>query len=81
VLNSLPSTLAPAKYLEKMKSATTNWIRKNAVFDAWPGWQDGYGGFTESWDRKDELIEYIRNQKEHHKHEDFLTEYRRLLEE
>ena len=45
------------------------------------GWQDGYGAFTHSAKEKDNLIAYIKNQKEHHQRESFLDEYKRLLTE
>ena len=44
-------------------------------------WQDGYGAFTASWSERNALIEYIKNQEEHHRRTSFLEEYRGLLEE
>ena len=44
-------------------------------------WQDGYGAFTCSYSNKDNLIEYIKNQEEHHKSLSFEDEYRALLAE
>lgn len=41
--------------------------------------QDGYGAFTYSTKEKDNIIEYVKNQKEHHKKESFYDEYQRLL--
>ncbi len=45
------------------------------------GWQDGYGAFTYCIKEKDMIIDYIKNQKEHHIKENFLDEYRHLLKE
>jgi putative transposase len=45
------------------------------------GWQDGYGAFSISHRDKDQLINYIKNQEEHHKKENFYDEYKRLIEE
>ena len=42
-----------------------------------PAW--GGTAFTYSIMEKDMIIEYIKNQKEHHKKETFYDEYRRLL--
>jgi len=81
VLTSLPRTISVSKYIEQLKSGSSGWIRREMVFDKWPGWQNGYGGFTVSWEDKEGLIEYIAKQKEHHEKEDFLSEYRRLLNE
>ena len=81
ILTSLHPTLALATYVEKVKTGATNWIRRENVFTHWPGWQDGYGAFTASWADKDEIIEYIKSQPEHHQHVSFVDEYRRLLEQ
>jgi hypothetical protein len=43
------------------------------------GWQEGYGAFTYSIREKDMIINYLKNQKEHHKSESFYDEYKRLL--
>ena len=45
------------------------------------GWQDGYGGFTYSYNDKDKLIEYVKNQEEHHKTKTFREEFIELLNE
>ena len=37
--------------------------------------------FTYSVREKDKVIEYVKNQKEHHKTETFYDEYKRLLTE
>ena len=37
------------------------------LFPDFNGWQNGYGGFTYSFKDKDHLIEYVKNQEEHHK--------------
>jgi len=42
-------------------------------------WQDSYGAFTYSIREKDTIINYIKNQKEHHKKETFYNEFKRLL--
>ncbi len=44
-------------------------------------WQNGYGAFTYSYDAKDNLILYIKNQEEHHKNISFMDEYKILLGE
>ena len=42
-------------------------------------WQEGYGGFTVSESAVEVVSEYIANQKEHHKRQDFKTEFLELL--
>jgi putative transposase len=43
------------------------------------GWQDGYGAFTVSKSKAANVVEYIKNQREHHKNEDFENEYLKLM--
>ncbi|HPX75275.1 MAG TPA: hypothetical protein PLW77_01695 [Bacteroidales bacterium] len=40
-----------------------------------------YASFTIRYQEKDSTIDYIKNQREHHKKEDFKTEYRRFITE
>jgi putative transposase len=59
--------------------ASSIWMKENGSFPEFKGWQDGYGAFTYSFKQKDTIINYIKNQKEHHKKENFYDEYKRLL--
>ena len=43
--------------------------------------EEGFGAFTYSIKEKDRLIEYVKNQREHHKKITFLDEYIALLNE
>lgn len=40
-----------------------------------------YTAFTYSYEAKGSLIEYIKNQEEHHRHKSFREEMKELLEE
>jgi len=50
------------------------------LFPDFGGWQDGYAAFTYSFSAKDNLIKYLKNQKEHHKIKAFKEELIALLE-
>ena len=76
-----PVGVALAKYIEEVKTGSTHWIRKKKIFPDWPGWQDGYAALTLAHKGKDGVIEYIKDQEEHHRRTTFMEEYRRLLEE
>ena len=54
--------------------------RKN-LFKDFINWQEGYGAFTYSIKEKDRLIEYVKNQEEHHRKKSFREEYVKLLGE
>lgn len=81
LLVSIHSTVSVSKYVESIKTGSTNWIRREGVFVNWPGWQDGYGAFTHSLADKDRLIEYIKNQEEHHRCVSWMEEYKLLLDQ
>jgi len=56
-------------------------MKESGKFPKFKGWQEGYGAFTSSVKEKNNVIAYIKNQKEHHKSESFSDEFRRLLVE
>lgn len=47
-------------------------MKESGKFPLFEGWQDKYGAFTYSVREKDMIINYIKNQKEHHKTESFM---------
>ena len=55
------------------------WMKASCKFPKFEAWQEGYGAFTYSIREKDMIINYIKNQKEHHKTETFYDEFKRLL--
>jgi len=77
----LHPSVALADLVKDVKLATSDLIRDQKIFPHFTGWQDGYGGFTYSILVKDKLIEYVKNQKEHHKRVSFREEYISLLKE
>ncbi len=71
---------APAKIVEQVKSSSSSWIKDQHAWYEDFACQAGYGEFSVSPMHVDAVREYIRNQAEHHKQEDFQTEYRRFCE-
>lgn len=67
--------------VKDVKVASSTWMKQSGKFKKFTGWQNGYGAFTYSMREKDIIINYIKNQKEHHQKEDFFDEYKRLLKE
>ena len=51
------------------------------IFPDFTTWQEGYGGFTYSIYEKNKLINYVKDQKDHHKTKTFMEEYIELLNE
>jgi REP element-mobilizing transposase RayT len=81
ILTHIHPTISLASLVKDIKLASIDFIKSEGIFPDFNGWQDGYGAYTVSYRDKDQLINYIKNQEEHHKKEDFLDEYKRLLEE
>ena len=78
---AIPTTLSLADYVKEVKTGSSRWLKDQTEFRCFEGWQDGYGAFTASFREKDSLVEYIKDQAEHHRAESLLDEYRRLLRE
>lgn len=76
---TLPSTLAVAKFVQEIKSVTSIWLKESGRFPRFDYWSREYAAFTYSIRDKDLIINYIRNQKEHHQTVSFQDEYRQLL--
>ncbi len=81
ILTHIHPSIALSDLVKDIKLASTKFIKEKGLFPAFTGWQDGYGAFTYSIDRKDILISYIKNQEDHHRLRTFREEYRELLTE
>jgi putative transposase len=71
---------APAKIVEEVKTASSRWLKERHASCADFAWQTGYGEFSVSPMHVEAVRDYIRQQPEHHRQEDFQTEYRRFCE-
>src|SRR5699024_7989751 len=65
--------------IRETKKASTNFIKANKFAKHQFQWQGGYGAFSYSHSAIDNVVKYIRNQKEHHKKKDFKEEYLAFL--
>ena len=79
ILTDMNPALAPKDFVKDIMVATSIWIKNSNSFPAFKGWAAGYGFFTCSFMDINRLIEYIKNQQEHHKKVSFEEEYRTLL--
>ena len=65
--------------VEKLKKASSKWMKtKGSTFSNFY-WQSGYGVFSVSSTHLDDVIRYVACQKEHHKASSFQQEYLRIL--
>jgi REP element-mobilizing transposase RayT len=81
ILCDLHPTIALADYMRDIKTSSSIWLKQSGKFPGFAGWADGYAAFTYGWKDKDMIVNYIKNQQEHHKTETFEEELRRLLTE
>jgi putative transposase len=81
IVTHIHPTISLASLVKDIKLATTEYIEFEFLFPGFDGWQDGYGAFTYSIGAKDNLIEYVKNQEEHHRLKTFHKEYIALLHE
>lgn len=77
ILIVLPGVMPFSSAIQKIKTYLSKWMVKS-VRDF--GWQEGFGAFSVSESRRDDVIAYIRNQEEHHNKREFEEEFIALLE-
>jgi REP element-mobilizing transposase RayT len=80
LLISLSRTLSISKAMQLIKGGSSKWIH-----DTFPElrlfeWQEGYGAFSVSLSNREKVIAYINSQPEHHKKQDFKSEFITFLE-
>ena len=62
-----------------IKRDSSTWIKTKDENFADFYWQKGYGAFSVGQSQVETVVNYIKNQKEHHKKQNFRDEYRALL--
>ena len=79
IVTHLHPLISLASVVKDIKIASSVFVREKNLFPIFTGWQDGYAGFACSFKDKDRLIEYVKNQEEHHKTITFREELIELL--
>lgn len=67
--------------IQNVKTESSKWINDKGLSKSKFSWQEGYGAFSYSKSDLPNVIQYIHNQKEHHKKESFLSEYAKFLKD
>lgn len=70
---------APSQIVQWLKGESSRWIHETFPEKKSFEWQDGYGIFSVSKSNVPEVVEYIKNQREHHKKQSFEDEYISML--
>jgi len=79
IITHIHPSIALADFVKDIKIASNEFIKSEKIFPYFDSWQVGYGGFTYAFSSKDNLINYVKNQREHHKTVNFREEYIQLL--
>lgn len=82
IVTHIHPAVCPAYLIKDIKEACHALMcRESSLFHAFPGWQVGYSGFTYHISSKSTLINYVKNQAEHHKKVTYKDELIQLLNE
>jgi REP element-mobilizing transposase RayT len=81
ILSDLHPSIALADYIKDIKVASSKWMKESGLFPNFGGWGIKYCALTYSYKERDVLINYIKNQQEHHKKESFRDEIKRFFKE
>ena len=79
ILCLLSKKIALMELLEEVKAHSSKWIKTKDSSLKKFYWQNGYGAFSVNPYEIEKVIEYIENQKEHHRKKTFQDEYRAFL--
>lgn len=75
------SDTAVSNLLRCVKANSSKWFNEQLENKQKFAWQDGYGAFTISESRLNDVIKYIRNQEVHHHKKTFQEEYLDFLKQ
>jgi len=79
MLVSINRTISIASFMKVLKTETSKWMKSSGLFPDFTGWGNGYACFTYSFLEKQNVYNYILNQKTHHQSEAMFPEVRRLM--
>lgn len=79
ILCGLNADLSISKTIQLLKGESSFWINKNKLTPAKFEWPDEYFAVSVSHNRLDDVRNYIKNQKAHHRKKTFQQEYDEFL--
>jgi hypothetical protein len=65
--------------MKELKEYSSKWLATNPNFPDFESWAVSFAGFTYNLNDQQTIINYIKNQKKHHKTVTFEDEYRQFL--
>ncbi len=79
LLVDIHPAFALSDFMKELKEYSSKWLSINPNFPDFEGLAVSFAGFTYNLKEKQTIIDYIKNQKEHHKKISFEEEYRQFL--
>ncbi len=80
LLVELSPTVCLSDLVRDIKQGSSKWAKQQPCFPLFRGWGKEYGAFSCSVRDKDSIVNYIINQREHHRVRTFEDEYRQMIE-
>jgi len=78
IVARLPANVWVADFVRVVKSNSSKKTNEHATGMKF-GWQRGYGAFSVSQSALSAVVQYVRNQEQHHRHRSFQDELKILL--
>jgi putative transposase len=78
---SIPPKLAVADCVKHFKGASSRYINLQPNADGQFSWQAGYGALTFGDRAMDDVVAYVKNQKEHHRQQTLRPAFERMTED
>jgi putative transposase len=79
IIATLPRSISQAELIERIKKASSKWIKAADARYRGFFWQRGYSAFSVSPSQLPDVLKYVETQEEHHRKRTFEDEYRDLL--
>ncbi len=76
---SIKPVVSVSELMKTVKAKSSKYINDNDLTKERFEWQEGFGVFSYSQSHIDNVYKYILNQEEHHKKQNFKSEYLQLL--
>lgn len=81
ILLNLHPSVALANLMRDIKAKSSGWMRQDSRFPYFTGWGREYFAATISYRDRFKVIDYIKNQRDHHSIRDFLEEISALMQD
>ena len=81
LLVELSPTVCLSDLVRDIKQGSSKWAKQQPCLNQFKGWGKEYGAFSCSIRDKERIINYIINQREHHRDRTFEDEYRQMIDQ